>query len=59
MVVALPLLVKLMFINYVVLLVANFYPTCGQTFEYSSQECERSDIIFDGEFSSSLDYCHL
>jgi hypothetical protein len=51
--------VKLKFTNCVVLFVIDFYLTYGQTFELFFQECEGSDIIFDGEFIYFLDYFHL
>ncbi len=53
-----PLLVKLMFTNCVVLWLANFY-LVDEPSNCFFQECEGSDIILDDEFSFSLEYSHL
>jgi len=51
--------VRFKFTSCGVLFVTIFYLTYGQTFKLFFQECERSDIIFDDEFFSSMDYFHL
>ncbi len=56
--IAMPLLVKLMFTNCVVLWLANFY-LVDEPSNCFFQECEGSDIILDDEFSFSLEYSHL
>jgi hypothetical protein len=52
-------MVRLKFTNYGALFVTNFYLTCGQTLEFFFQECEGSNIMFDGEFFSSPNYFQL